>query len=65
MATQQQKQLKKYSGFTSRIDDELKPFILKELAERILKEQESVSINKVVSDLVRSSLKGKYPELAH
>lgn len=63
MGVQQQKQDKVQRGFTPRIDEDLRLLVLKIQAKRILEEEKTISINQVVSDLIRSGAKAAYPDL--
>lgn len=63
MGVQQQKQDKVQRGFTPRIDEDLRLLVLKIQAKRILEEEKTISINQVVSDLIRSGAKSAYPDL--
>ena len=64
MTVQEQKQGKVGRGFTPRIDEDLRPYVLKIQAKRILEEEKTISINQVVSDLVRTAVKQDFPEIA-
>lgn len=63
MAVQQHKQDKVQRGFTPRIDEDLRLLVLKIQAKRILEEEKTISINQVVSDLIRSGAKAAHPDL--
>jgi hypothetical protein len=64
MTTQEQKQSKYAKGFTPRISEDLKILVLKIQAKRIVEEETTISINQVVSDLVRAGIEKCYPTLA-
>lgn len=63
MKTREEKQPKAKRGFTPRIDDDLYPMVLKIQAKRMVKEEKTVSMNQVVSDLIRSAIKKDHRDI--